>query len=73
MKATFIEEIEKKYAWRAKMYCPRCDYSAYLVHNQLQPYTKQPWWISCPYCNYESAATSTREEAIERWRHENEM
>ncbi len=67
MKVTFMEEIEAKHAWRESMYCPKCDCGSYRIHEQLQPEVKDPWWIDCPNCGYESEHTYTRQGAIYNW------
>ena len=68
MKVTFMEEIEVKHAWRECMYCSNCNSGTYRIHEQIMPYTDEPWWVECTECGYESRPSMTREGAIARWK-----
>ena len=68
MKVTYWDQIETHKTFSRKMRCKKCGKHKYEIVRQLRPYTRTPWFIRCPNCDYTSETAVTRIEAIAIWR-----
>lgn len=68
MKTIFTERIERHLALSSKMRCPACNSRAYVIVEQLEPFTKSPWNVRCSRCGAEGLPSPLREIAIGRWK-----
>ena len=68
MKVIYTERLENRMAWNRNNFCPSCGAHEYTIVEQLEPKTKNPWYVRCPQCGYESYESPARDIAIARWR-----
>ena len=67
MKITFVEQIERHNAWRAKNYCALCGAHEYEIVEQIAPVESNNWYVRCPQCGYEGPHSPFKDIALLRW------
>ena len=70
MKVTYVDELEYKTALDRNKYCPKCGSHMLIIHHQLEPVIRSPWWVECEQCGHESFPSPARDIAIARWKQE---